>query len=312
MSLSNSRMLRMYAAQSLESPAGVVEYVRRGPYRYREFSIPKRRGGRRMVAQPTARMKRIQRWVVREVLGRSRECKVHPAAIAYRKGMSILDGAEPHAENRWLLKLDLRQFFESISDQDLLGPGGALEESSGADREFVRRVCFRRRSKGRRYFLTVGAPSSPSISNIVMYPIDASIGALCEERSVAYTRYADDLTFSARARQPLEGIEVLVGELLRAVESPRLQLNVEKRFLGSTKGRRRVLGLVLANDGRVGIGRDRRRELRARCHSVLSGRAVNAEALAELAGMLEYCRHVDAQFVSALERKYGPQFWRNW
>nr|QQZ50993.1 hypothetical protein JKL49_07225 [Phenylobacterium glaciei] len=64
--------------------------------------------------------------------------------------------------------------------------------------------------------LAIGAPSSPALSNILMWDIDAAIAEMIDGEQVSYTRYADDLTFSARRTGYLNGIEKGLRAILRS------------------------------------------------------------------------------------------------
>ena len=107
--------------QRIGGDLGVTEsYLRQlarsAPYRYSKFKIPKRSGtGERLIAQPAKEVKRIQRWLLRNDLS---QLPMHDAATAYRKGAGIAANARPHANNRFLLKMDFRNFFPSIMGRD--------------------------------------------------------------------------------------------------------------------------------------------------------------------------------------------------
>src|SRR5438046_1659914 len=89
--------------------------VQSAPYRYKVYQIPKRNPGQfRTIAQPAREVKILQRWVMKHVLAKF---EVHPAATAYRKDLSILDNARPHASSRFLLKMDFKDFFPSLKAQ---------------------------------------------------------------------------------------------------------------------------------------------------------------------------------------------------
>src|SRR5690606_14458756 len=90
--------------------------IRTAPRRYKTHLIEKRNGrGLRQIAQPTAELKLIQRWIVGNHLN---ALPVHRAAMAYRPGLGIKDHASPHAAKKYLLKLDFADFFQSIKAQD--------------------------------------------------------------------------------------------------------------------------------------------------------------------------------------------------
>ncbi|MFP3499212.1 reverse transcriptase domain-containing protein, partial [Pseudomonas sp. SIMBA_059] len=81
-----------------------------------EYGIPKKNSDQlRPISQPTPEVKLIQRWLMDEVL---KDFKIHHAATAYRKGYQLVDNVRPHVKNRFMLKLDFRNFFPSIISND--------------------------------------------------------------------------------------------------------------------------------------------------------------------------------------------------
>jgi hypothetical protein len=121
---------------------------------------------------------------------------------------------------------------------------------------------------------------------------------------VIYSRYADDLTFSARRTGFLNDVERALRKAILDIKSPRLSLNNEKTVLATKKYRRVVTGLVLANDGRVTIGRERKREIRAALHHALSGK-LSGEQAGRLAGLLAYIKGVEPTYFEELTLRYG-------
>ena len=75
---------------------------------------------------------------------------------------------------------------------------------------------------------------------------------------MAYSRYADDLTFSTNRRGVLRQIEVSISGVVRKLRYPRLEINHHKTIHTSKKHHRRVTGIVLSSDGKVSLGRKKR------------------------------------------------------
>ena len=155
--------------------------------------------------------------------------------------------------------------------------------------------------KGR---LTIGAPTSPAISNIVMRDFDNHWSDLCTRKGITYTRYADDLCFSCNERGILQGLLTELRHHLSRATSPRLVLNDEKTVFTSRKRKRIVTGIVLTSDRKLSLGRPTKRKIRTLVY--LSTRdALNSEQLAYLCGFLAYARSIEPNFVASLRRKFG-------
>lgn len=96
----------------------VTAFINTAPYRYKEYSIPKRNGtGTRQIAQPSSELKVLQALAIEKI---KNNFPIHSSAMAYREGLSIKDNASMHANNKFLLKMDFENFFHSILPHDLL------------------------------------------------------------------------------------------------------------------------------------------------------------------------------------------------
>jgi hypothetical protein len=122
---------------------------------------------------------------------------------------------------------------------------------------------------------------------------------------VTYTRYADDLTFSARRTGFLTGVEQALRSVIREIESPSLKINEKKTVLATRKYKRWVTGLVLTNDGAVSIGHERKKKIRAAVHHAKYGKLDRAE-LSYLGGLLAFVESVEPEFLQRLMQKFGP------
>ena len=289
-----------------ELPVGSSELlplIATAPERYKVYKIPKRTPGKfRTIAHPARELKFIQRWLIRRVLF---SLPVHPAAMAYRKETSILDNATQHAKHRYLLKLDIQDFFPSIKPIDLVTHCAKfLPNLSNTDERLLRQVLFRRNKKTNSLELSIGAPSSPLVSNSIFYPIDEKIEAFCAANGVRYTRYADDLTFSTNSPHVLKTIPDFVSAVLESAAYPKLRLNAEKTLHTSKKHHRQVTGLVLSSENKVSIGRDKKRNLKALMHRYTLNQLA-PDQIANLRGQLSFVKSVEPTFITSLQNKYG-------
>jgi RNA-directed DNA polymerase len=123
---------------------------------------------------------------------------------------------------------------------------------------------------------------------------------------VTYTRYADDLAFSAKRTGYLTGVERVLRRTIREIKSPSLTINENKTVLATRKYRRMVTGLILTNDGTVSLGHDRKRAIRAALHHAEQGRLTIPEQ-AHLAGLLAFVQGVEPEFFTRLVARYGAE-----
>jgi hypothetical protein len=139
-----------------------------------------------------------------------------------------------------------------------------------------------------------------------MHDFDALITEMVSKDEVAYTRYADDLTFSARRTGFLTDVERSLREAIRSTKSPHLMINEDKTVLATTKYKRMVTGLILTNDCKVSIGYKRKREIRAALNNEKYGRLTLRERV-QLAGLLAFVNDVEPEFLTRLKAKYGDE-----
>lgn len=285
-------------------PSDVQAITRTAPERYKVFRIKKRTKGWRIIAQPAYELKVIQR-ALNEIL--LDNLPVHHCAVAYRRKLSIRDNALQHQGHTPILKMDFKDFFPSIMADDWEKYCNENEILDDADIAFTKQIFFMRPKQGRILRLSIGAPSSPSLSNILMCKFDEAVFLEAERRGITYTRYADDLTFSGQRIGMLKDMEQIVRRVARQQPYPRLRENKEKTNYITTAYRRTVTGLVLANDGQIGLGRKRRREISKAVFHVKKGQR-DKDALAELCGTLAFVNVVEPAFLETLRKRYGAKF----
>lgn len=217
---------------------------------YRKIICTKQDGSQRVLYSPCPGLKHIQRGILKLLA----DAPISPYARAYRKGFSVLENASPHCQKRLLVKLDLHDFFGSISfskvywaiDRALhAAPPPFLQEASHNSAEsgnpysisfYFARLCTLNGC------LPQGAPTSPLLSNLVFLPLDRKIGAYCEKRGVTYTRYSDDLTFSGDISP-----SSLISFAEKCLFESGFSLNRQKTRIAGAGESRRVTG-VTVND----------------------------------------------------------------
>ena len=262
---------------------------------YRKVRIPKKDGKSRRLLVPDGLLKGVQRNILRHCLdGRS----VSEYACAYRRGLSAADNAAPHAgggKDKLLLKLDIRDFFDSILFWQVYGAAFPESLFPPAAAGLLTHLCC----CGDR--LPQGAPTSPAISNLVMKPFDEFMGAWCRQRQIVYTRYCDDLTFSG-AFDP----KAVYHKARHLLEAMGFALNAEKTALRNRGMRQSVTGLVV--NERVRTGAPYRRRIRQEMYYCRKyGVGEHLQAVGRLTGTetQEEAAEAERAFLCALSGKIG-------
>ena len=272
-------------------------FLMNAPDRYKVFTIPKRKQGYRIIAQPSRELKIYQRQLENFIIFPKHKC-----AMAYRKGMSIKNNALHHVKNAYLLKLDLENFFNSITPEIFWNVWSKTWNlPSDEDQFFIEKIIFWRFQGS--LILSVGAPSSPSISNFCMYHFDNLIEEICLKMDVVFTRYADDLTFSSNVKNVLFEIPMLVQGVLEDQFNGKLRLNTSKTIFSSKAHNRHVTGITLDNTGKISLGRDRKRYIKHKVHYYTLNMLDIAE-INHLKGLISFARFIEPTFFQSLEAKY--------
>ena len=151
--------------------------------------------------------------------------------------------------------------------------------------------------------LTIGAPSSPAISNAIMYEFDEFWHAESRRRGCAYSRYAGDLYgtrslyFSTDRPNTLAPILVDLREYIKSMKTPNLRINEEKMIFSSRKRRRLVTGLILTPGGEVSVGRKKKRHIRSMLYDAKRGELEPGDA-SYLSGSLAWSASTVARRVT--------------
>ncbi|ELI5409515.1 retron St85 family RNA-directed DNA polymerase [Vibrio parahaemolyticus] len=283
----------------------ILDFVKSAPHRYKQYTIPKRNGrGVRLIAQPSKEVKYMQYIGKQLILD---ELPVHTTAYAYQAGTSIKANASQHLSNRYLLKMDFSNFFPSIKPPLLLNViQKKVGELSADDITLIKRLFFWQNDRVSPLQLSIGAPSSPLISNVIMYDFDEHMHSYCSEHGITYTRYADDLSFSTNERGLLFNIPEFVSNYLAKNEHLGLSINPAKTKFSSKKHNRHVTGLVINNDNQLSLGRERKRKVRTLVY-LFSQSTLEKNEIYHLKGLLAFALDIEPNFILRLKEKYSPE-----
>lgn len=246
--------------------------------------------GKRIIHIPSPELKRVQRLIMRKYF------KPHWTPL------SVKDAASVHCGKKWLMKLDIKDFFNSISEEqikDVIRHYVELYESPNQIRSRedydVAQILSMCTIEGK---LPTGAPTSPYIANLLLKEFDLHMEYYCRSCDVYYSRYMDDLFFSTYGPQYLLSLVEL--EVLRQFKELGFGVNVDKiKYISSNK-RQQVLGLGVNNKKPV-LTKDDKRKYRAYFYNMLYPIQFNKQKLykeheKEVLGHLAYIKSVDEDY----------------
>lgn len=278
-------------------------YHRRGAplVHYHRYDIPKKTGGARHISAPKARLARAQQWVLANILDK---LQVSEHAHGFVRGHSVVTNARPHVKRACVVNLDLKDFFPTISFRRCKGLFGKMGYSEHVATVLALlcteppRVLVELDDKrthvalGERV-LPQGACTSPAITNLLCRRLDKRLAGLARRHGLAYTRYADDLSFSGDTLDE----SALLGSVRRVVEAEGFRVHPDKTRV-MRKGRRQEVTGVVVN-ARPSIPREDWRQLRAILHNAAKqglesqNRDHRPDFAAHLAGRVAWVRMVD-------------------
>ena len=219
---------------------------------YSTIKIPRRNGRERRIEAPGRTLKYLQR-LIHESL--TRVYGPHPAVHGFCTGGSIVTNAQNHLGRRYVLNIDLVDFFPSITRERIYGR--LVAEPYSFHSKVANLIAAISTNVYQR--LPQGSPSSPVIANIVAAGLDKDLADLCGSLYCRYTRYADDITISTSrseisphiARYPnARGTgQVAIGDrLIGIIEKHGFRINHRKSRLQSYWTRQLCTGLVVNGD----------------------------------------------------------------
>jgi len=257
---------------------------------YKRYQIPKKSGGYRDIAQPSAELKAVQAWILRNILDKLRPSDF---ATAYVAGKHLSDNVSPHAGNRYFISLDIEEFFPSVNRwrvKNIFELAGYPPKTA----EMLTSLC--------KYFdgLPQGGVTSPSLSNLVALRLDRRLAGLCARSNIVFTRYADDMTFSSNNR-------VVLSKALRCIiliiESERFAVNHSKTRVLGPRTQCRITGLVKdASEPRFGIGRKKKTKMRGLMYNALAKNTFYSQysSVESFEGWLSFLKGVDQKSFSQM------------
>lgn len=275
---------------------------------YVQYALPKRRGGERLISAPKRGLKALQRKLLEALVSK---LPVSDAAHGFVKARSIRTAAAPHLKPALLLRFDLEEFFPSITYARLRGYLIAMGYGYPVAAALAVLMTEAERQpvviEGQTYFVPVGprvlaqgAPTSPGIANAICHRLDRRLLGLAKKEGLAFTRYADDLSFST----PDPGFVVprFLGNLRRIVEDEGFSLRRAKTKVMRPSKAQVVTGVTVNET--LGLSRTERRRIRAMIHrQTAAGATPSQEERRTLAGKLAYLNMLNPAQAEPLLRR---------
>ena len=231
---------------------------------YKYFAIKKRQGGLRRIMSPYSNLRDVQVWIKENILDRIEQPNY---VTAFVKGRNIVENARMHERRKYILKVDIANFFESIRMKQvyvafkMMGYDKSVASWLASlctakivkykyeklnDQEEVQKL-FKDLCNNSEPFLVQGSPTSPGLANIICKRMDKRMMGFADKHGITYSRYADDMTFSADEKNRLPKVSLI----RKIVETEGFHLKGEKTELLHEGNRQIVTGLLVDDHVRV-------------------------------------------------------------
>ena len=279
---------------------------------YKRFLIPKKAGGTRLISAPMPRLKNAQHWILENILG---NIPLHEAAHGFRPDHSILTNAAPHQSSDTVINLDLRDFFPNVTLPRIFGLFHAMGYSQSVA-TILALICTEPPVDdaildGETWHIATsvrhlpqGAPTSPALTNILCRRLDARLTGIAKKHNFTYTRYADDLTFSSKAKDSRIPARKVLWHVHKVIAEEGFIIHPDKVRTMGTGRRQEVTGLTV--NEKSAVPREDIRAFRSLLHRLekqgpdtCSWRGNSDRILAKIDGFSSYLKMVDPE-------KYAP------
>ncbi len=287
-----------------------VIYIRNTDNLYSQFTIKKKNGSDRHISAPDPELKEIQSRLsdlLQDCLNNIRENSKEDNNFShgFERNRSIITNAEKHKSKKWVLNIDLSNFFDEFNFGRVRGyflKNKNFSLNTELSTLIAKIACHQDK-------LPQGSPCSPVITNLILVSLDRRLSNLCNRVGCTYTRYADDITISTNKKELPRNIIKSHNEnsidlnkkFLKEIISSGFQINLNKLRLFDRKCRQEVTGLTVNRF--VNVDNKYAKKIRAMAHSLFTKggytltdkktREQRAGNINELGGMLSFIDYVD-------------------
>ncbi|MFA0815530.1 MAG: reverse transcriptase domain-containing protein [Anaerofustis sp.] len=253
---------------------------------YHTFYITKNNGKRRRIDEPYPDLKKVQAWILKNILYNV-SCSKY--AKAYIPDKSITDNTRFHKNQKIVMTVDIKDFFPSIQFDHVLNKYFQFGYSKAVAYILASLTCYRNS-------LPQGAPTSAYMSNLILDYFDNKLASYCSTRKIRYTRYADDMTFSG---------EFNIKSLLQTLDFYLTKMGMtrnRKKLKIMRKGHQQMVTGIIVNTKKQQLSKNYRMLIRQEVYyinkygldsHVEKKNILKANYIKHLYGKIQYCLFVN-------------------
>lgn len=263
---------------------------------YTQFTIPKKNGEERIIQAPIPPLKFIQKSLASLLTNYSYEISQKNnlksnISHGFTRKKSIITNAKIHRNKRYVLNIDLKNFFPSFHFGRVRGyfeKNKYFKMSREVSTILAQLTCY-------NGALPQGAPTSPVITNLICQILDYKILKIAKRYKLDYTRYADDLTFSTNDKKFYERYDSFKEKLNKEIVHSGFEINEKKTRLQFKDSKQEVTGLTV--NQKLNVSKKMRKNTKAMAHQLYSTGefTINGEVgtLNQLEGRFSYINQVE-------------------
>ncbi|MBD2488141.1 reverse transcriptase family protein [Aulosira sp. FACHB-615] len=290
---------------------------------YIYFKTAKKLAGDRIISAPLPDLKRAQYWILQNIL---QKITIHDAAHGFCGDRSIITNANPHVGAEIIINIDLQDFFSAITYQRVKGLFQSFGYTSSVATIFgllcTAPVVEEHNLDNKTDFVELkqrhlpqGSPASPAITNIICRNLDQRLCAIAEKFGFRYTRYVDDLTFSASGEN-LKHTKNIIKQIQSIISDEGFAINPDKTRILRNSQQQEVTGIIV--NQKINVPRKKLKSFRATLHQIenegLEGKhwGNSSNLIASITGFANFVAMVNpekgAEFQQQIQRiqeKYG-------
>ncbi len=311
-------MIKISDVNSLDSLADILNiplkkltyvlYAKHPNSYYSTFEIPKANGDMRTIHAPYTDLKSIQSTLATILSSHIKECNnansIHSnISHAFVKGKGIISNASVHLHKRYILNVDLKDYFEHFHFGRVRGffhKNKYFKLPIEIATVLAQLTCY----EGK---LPQGAPTSPVITNMISNILDMRLLPIIKKYGLNYTRYADDMTFSTNRTDFKTKHLAFLEELRSEITNFGFEINDKKTRLIYIDSHQEVTGLVV--NQKINVRRDFYKETRAMANSLYTTGEFQINgangSINQLNGRFSYIRQIDNYHYKKEKREHN-------
>ncbi|AMC33140.1 reverse transcriptase domain-containing protein [Janthinobacterium sp. B9-8] len=235
------------------------------------------------------------------------------SVFSYRKGYNVVDAVQMHKNGKYFFQSDIVDFFPSIHENLVKSTlKHSLESTPILDLDKYLDLIIKLTMINNN--LPIGFSTSPLISNAVLLDFDEEILSYCRKKNIQYSRYSDDIIFSAENIEEIIEVPIVVEKCLISHYNNTFKINKSKSKIKHIGGKVKILGMVIMPNGSLTIDSKLKNIIETLLHLYRTDKQKLKEisendlenGIKKITNYLNYINAVDANYLLKLKKKYGP------